>query len=81
MSYAALGQPCGPCTFWSGTACLPCPHGSTMPQCEGCVGGRPPKQGFLREYGTELSFAIASAVAVGLVAPPLVEALRKKVAR
>lgn len=34
-----LGQLCPKCSFYSGTACVPCPDGSDLPECEGCEGG------------------------------------------
>jgi hypothetical protein len=44
----ALGELCPPCTIPVGTECTPCPPGAeeTMPECEGCVGGRAPGPSF-----------------------------------
>lgn len=80
MSYVGtLGQACPPCSFWNGASCVPCPEGSTMVECAGCVGGRRLSESIVRRYAPELGLAIASAVVVGVFAAPLVEALRKKV--
>lgn len=40
-----LGEVCPPCAISIGTECIPCPPGAeeTMPECEGCAGGRSPK--------------------------------------
>lgn len=68
-----LGQACPDCSFWTGSACLPCPDGSTMLECEGCVGGRPipEKPSFMKEYGPQILLAVISAAAVAVAVPPL----------
>jgi hypothetical protein len=41
MSYVQLGQACPQCTIASGAACIPCPEGSDLPECQKCEGGVP----------------------------------------
>ncbi len=67
----SLGQACPPCSFSTGTTCLPCPPGSTMDECIDCEGGMPiqEKPSLLREYGPEIVIAIISATAIALAVP------------
>jgi hypothetical protein len=36
------GGTCADCQFTDGDRCLPCPEGSDLPECAGCVGGARP---------------------------------------
>jgi hypothetical protein len=38
---AGLGAACGPCQITDGDRCLPCPNGSDVDECQGCVDGQP----------------------------------------
>jgi hypothetical protein len=41
-AYGALGDGgCGPCQIVSGSQCLPCPNGSSFPECQNCADGAP----------------------------------------
>lgn len=64
MSYIALGQACPQCSIASGTACIPCPDGSELPECQGCVGGRPPNATFLKRHGAVIAVGVVTSLIV-----------------
>lgn len=66
-----MGELCPPCTIPIGTECTPCPPGaeSTIPECEGCVGGRPPGPSFWQrsQFVIPVMIGVATTLMVGWI--------------
>lgn len=71
MSYVVLGELCPPCTIPIGTECTPCPPGaeSAIPECEECVGGRPPGPSFWQrsQFVMPVTIGVVTTLVVGWI--------------
>jgi hypothetical protein len=56
----------GPMWTPLGQACPDCSIGTDIPECAGCVGGRPRTAGFWQRWGAPIALATATAVAATL---------------
>jgi hypothetical protein len=63
---AGLGTGCGPCEITSGGQCLPCPNGSDLPECGGCVDGVQTAKAPWYEHPLVGPIALGVATAVGI---------------
>lgn len=72
-----LGQACPPCTIAYGSQCVPCPHGTDLPECVGCAGER--RQGWMERHplGSSVLIGVLTASAVALIVPLVTGKLRK----
>jgi hypothetical protein len=81
MSYVQLGELCPPCTIPVGTECTQCPPGAeaTIPECEGCVGGRAPAASFLERsrFVVPVLIGVATTLAVSLLVMRLTDQKRQ----
>lgn len=61
---------CGQCQIQYGDQCVPCPDGTTLPECSGCQsGGLAPEQPWIskREIVSSVVTALITAIVVGYV--------------
>lgn len=66
-----MGELCPPCTIPIGTECTPCPAGAeaTIPECEGCTGGRAPGPSFWERsrFVMPVMIGVATTLVVGWI--------------
>ncbi len=63
---AGLGASCGPCEVSAGDRCLPCPNGSDLPECDGCVDGMAKAAWYEHPLAGPVAVGVATAVATGI---------------
>lgn len=71
-----LGQACGDCQIQYGPQCVPCPEGSDLPECYGCIQGvKVKKEPWFDKKD------IATAVVTGVITAIVVTYVTKKVVK
>jgi len=80
-SSAGLGQGCPPCHLLIDSRCVACPEGADLPECDGCVEGRPPEAvvpWYERPLAGPVVVGLVSAVAIGVAIPLIRRQLGKR---
>lgn len=62
----ALRGGCGPCEISAGDRCLPCPDGSDLEECAGCVGGQAPTHWYDNALLGGVAIGVLTAIGTGV---------------
>jgi hypothetical protein len=63
-----LGDVCGDCMIVVGGDCIPCPNGSSFPECAGCIdGARPEKTDITRDLLVPVAIGVVTTLAIAFV--------------
>jgi len=63
-----LGDVCGDCAIVVGSDCIPCPNGSSFPECAGCTdGARPEKTDVTKDLLIPITIGVITTLAIAFV--------------
>lgn len=74
------GGACADCQLTDGDRCVPCPEGSDLPECDGCVGGARATKWYENPIASTVAIGILTALGTGIAIALLKKETRLPVA-